>query len=30
MEDSTNIIDLSSLIHWGSLFAVVVILYLGK
>jgi len=31
MEDSTtNTIDLSSLIHWGSLFAVVVILYLGK
>jgi hypothetical protein len=30
MEDSTNIIDLSPFIHWGALFAVVVILYLGK
>lgn len=31
MEDSTtNTIDLSPIIHWGSLLAVLVLLYLGK
>jgi len=30
MEDSTNTIDLSPVIHWGALLAVFVLLYLGK